>query len=256
MVSTGFLDLPLRPAKPRNAGLSHMLDKGLSLAATEGLLRTAGAYVDVWKFGWGTAYLDPDLGPKLAQLASHDVKSCLGGTLLEVAWLQGKAKACLSWAADVGFGMVEVSRGVAPMNLADKTELIEFAAGTFTVLSEVGSKDPGFRADPASWSHEVTGDLAAGAWKVVAEGRESGTVGLYDGNGNVRADVADAIASTAGATNILFETPQKDQQAWFIRTFGPDVNLANIAHDDLVGVEALRLGLRADTVTVPPPAPR
>ena len=163
-------------------------------------------------------------------------------------WLQNRAKDCLDWAAARGFQHVEVSRGVAPMTLAEKRELIEFAAQEFTVLSEVGSKNPALAVDPAAWRAEVESDLAAGAWLVVAEGRESGTVGLYDADGAVRADVVDAIAGVAGPGSIMFEAPRKDQQAWFIRRFGAEVNLANIATDDLMGLETLRLGLRADTV--------
>jgi phosphosulfolactate synthase len=246
--SAGFLDLPTRPAKPRTLGLTHALDKGLPLAMAVGVLRAAGAYVDIWKFGWGTAYLDPDVDLKIAHLRRHGVQPCLGGTLLEVSWMQRRAKQCLEWAAQAGFGMVEVSRGVAPMSLAEKGELIEFAAQEFTVLSEVGSKDPASPVDPEAWADEVVADLAAGASMVVAEGRESGTVGLYDSTGGVKGDVVDAIAAAVGWQRILFEAPRKDQQAWFIRHFGPEVNLANIAYDDLMGLQALRLGLRADTV--------
>lgn len=253
-VVPNFLTVPARQVKPRVSGLTHLLDKGLPLLTTEAVLRTGSMVADIWKFGWGTAYLDPDLEPKLAALTSHGVRSCLGGTLLEVSWMQGKAKDCLSWAAEAGFDMVEVSRGVAPLTLQDKHELIRLASRDFVVLSEVGSKDPSCAADPEVWASEVAGDLSAGATLVVAEGRESGTVGLYDGSGDVKPDVADAIAAVAGPEKILFETPRKDQQAWFIRHFGAGVNLANIASDDLLGVEALRLGLRADTVDVSRPA--
>lgn len=249
-----FLDLPARSEKPRAAGLTHALDKGLPLRATEAVLATAAAYVDIWKFGWGTAYLDPALPEKLAVLREHEIRACLGGTLLEAAWLQDRAKQCLDWAAEQGFAMVEVSRGVAPMTLADKTELIRHAVDRFVVVSEVGSKDPAAAADPDLWREEACSDVDAGAWKVVAEGRESGTVGLYHPSGSVRAELVVAISDALGADTILFEAPRKDQQAWFVRQFGADVNLANIATDDLVGVEALRLGLRADTIKLPPGA--
>ncbi len=243
-----FLKLPTRSDKPRSAGITHVLDKGISATAADGVLRSAGGVIDIWKFGWGTAYLDPELDLKITLLHRHGVQPCLGGTLLEVAWMQGRAKECLSWAADAGFGMVEVSRGVAPMTPEDKAELIAYAAEELVAVSEVGSKDPGRAVVAAEWSAEVAADLAAGAWKVVAEGRDSGTVGLYDASGAVRADVAEAIAAVAGADQILFEAPKKDQQTWLIRRFGAEVNLANIALDDALGLEALRLGLRADTV--------
>jgi phosphosulfolactate synthase len=247
-MAAAFLDLPARPAKPRSTGLTHALDKGLPLRSTRSLLATAGAYLDIWKFGWGTAYLDPDIKRKITDLVRHQVVPCLGGTLLEVSWLQGRVEACLDWAAAQGITMVEVSRGIAPMSLSEKVKLIDLAAERFTVVSEVGSKDPATVATPAQWCDEIAGDLAAGAWKVVTEGRESGTVGLYHPSGAVRADLVEAVVAEAGVDPLLFEAPRKDQQAWFINTYGANVNLANVALDDLVGVEALRLGLRADTV--------
>ncbi len=253
MTSPSFLNLPHRSEKPRSTGMTHVLDKGLTAQATSELLRSAGRYIDVWKWGWGTAYLDPDTAVKLTMLDGAGVRACLGGTMLEISWLQGKHKECLAWAAELGFSIVEVSRGVAPMTLVEKRELIEAAAHDFTVFSEVGSKDPEQAVDALAWGHEVASDLAAGAAMVVAEGRESGTVGLYDPSGNVREDVAEAIASVAGADRIFFEAPRKDQQAWLIRRFGPEVNLANIATTEVLGVEALRLGLRADTVDVDAP---
>lgn len=251
MTRPAFLSLPTRPEKPRNSGLTHVLDKGLSVSATTELVHSAGAFIDIWKWGWGTAYLDPDVPVKLKILEAARIRPCLGGTMLEISWLQGKHKECLDWAADLGFTTVEVSRGVAPMSLAVKRELIEYASAHFTVFSEVGSKDPETAVDPVAWREEAASDLAAGAAMVVAEGRESGTVGLYDATGAVRPAVVEAIASVAGPDRILFETPRKDQQSWFIRHFGPSVNLANIAAGEVMGVEALRLGLRADTVDLP-----
>ncbi len=250
MTRPGFLSLPERAEKPRTSGLTHVLDKGLSVSATSELLRSAGNFIDVWKWGWGTAYLDPDVPVKLKMLEGAGISACLGGTMLEISWLQGKHKECLDWAAELGFPMIEVSRGVAPMTLVEKRELIEYAVSHFTVFSEVGSKDPAFDVDPQAWRAEVVSDLAAGASMVVAEGRESGTVGLYDPAGAIRPDVVEAIAAVAGPDRIFFEAPKKDQQAWFIRHFGPSVNLANIAAGEVMGLEALRLGLRADTVAL------
>ena len=253
MTRPSFLALPQRGNKPRSMGLTHLLDKGLTTAATTELLRSAGDFIDVWKWGWGTAYLDPDLPVKMKLLEGADVRACLGGTMLEISWLQGKHKECLDWAGEQGFRTVEVSRGVAPMTLTEKRELIEYAAAHFVVYAEVGSKDPAENVDPRLWRAEVAADLDAGATMIVAEGRESGTVGLYDATGAVRPAVVEAIADEAGAERILFEAPRKDQQAWFIRHFGAEVNLANIAAGEVMGVEALRLGLRADTVQIPVP---
>ncbi len=246
MTAPTFLSLPERSAKPRTVGLTHVLDKGTTVESTESVL-TAAAHIDVWKFGWGTAYLDTALTAKLGLLRAVGIRACLGGTLLEIAWTQGKAEQCLEWAAEVGFDSVEVSRGVAPMTLADKHELLRRAAESFVVLSEVGSKDHDQVLTAEQWADEVAGDLAAGARWVITEGRESGTVGIYRTDGSIREDVVAAAVAGGGVDKILFEAPRKDQQAWLIRRFGPDVNLANIACDEVLSVETLRLGLRADT---------
>jgi len=242
-----FLTVPERSCKPRAVGVTHVLDKGASVVHTEAILASAAPFIDIWKFGWGTAYLDRGLDRKLTQLRGADVRSCLGGTLLEIAWLQGKETECLAWAHDVGFDCVEVSRGVADMTAADKHELVRQAAASFLVLTEVGRKDPEHVMSPREWAQEIKGDLDTGALWVLTEGRESGTVGLYRADGSVREDVVAAAANVAGASRILFEAPRKDQQAWLIHAFGPEVNLANIALDDALALESLRLGLRADT---------
>ncbi len=242
------LDLPERTEKPRRAGLTHVLDKGHTPSDTASALVSCGAYVDVWKFGWGTAYVDPGVEPKLALLDSHGVLGCVGGTLLEVAWAQGRADDLLDWAAGAGFPCVEVSRGAAPMTIGDKHDIIRTAASGFTILSEVGGKSRASRMHPAEWAEEVAGDLDAGARWVLAEGRESGTVGIYRDDGSVREDVVAAVVGAGGLERVVFEAPRKDQQAWFIRRFGPQVNLANIAVAEVLGLETLRLGLRADTI--------
>jgi phosphosulfolactate synthase len=242
-----FLDLPARQGKPRTAGFTHVLDKGASSSGTAALLDSAAPYVDVWKFGWGTAYIDPALSDKLELLAGHDVRACLGGTLLEIAWSQGKAADCLAWASDVGFGSVEVSRGVAAMTISEKCELIRAAADAFVVFSEVGRKDPQEELSAQQWTNEVAADLDAGARWVIAEGRESGSVGLYRPDGSVRTDVVAAVVRGGAPDVVLFEAPRKDQQSWFIHEFGTDVNLANIAMADVLALETLRRGLRADT---------
>ena len=243
-----FLHLPPRGAKPRAAGLTHVLDKGLPLSDLPGYLDSAAPHIDVWKLGWGTAYLEPDPGAKVRALAEHDIRACVGGTLLEAAWAQGKAKDLLGWAEDHGFPCVEVSNGAVDMPLADKRVLIAEAADRFTVLSEVGSKDPSAPVSAREWAEEMAGDLDAGASWVLAEGRESGTVGLYEPDGSVREAVVAAAVEAAGLVRLVFEAPRKDQQAWFINRFGPDVNLGNVALIEVLGLEALRLGLRADTI--------
>lgn len=249
MGGPGFLELPPRSVKPRAAGLTHVLDKGLPLAELRGYLEATARHIDVWKLGWGTAYLEPDPGAKVEVLAAHEIRACVGGTLLEAAWVQGKAKDLLVWAEDLGFPCVEVSNGAVGMPIEDKRTLISEASDRFTVLSEVGSKDPSVPVSAGEWAEEMAGDLEAGASWVLTEGRESGTVGLYEPDGSIREGVVDAVVEAAGLLRVVFEAPRKDQQAWFINRFGPDVNLGNVALTEVLGLEALRLGLRADTVS-------
>ncbi len=232
------------------AGRTHVLDKGLAPDVVAGVLELTGEHVDVWKFGWGTAYLDHGLDRKLRLLRAHDVISCLGGTLLEIAWAQGRADECLAWAERAGLDAVEVSRGVVEMALDDKRELIKKASQAFTVFAETGRKDPRGALSAGQWREEIAEDLAAGAAWVITEGRESGTVGIYDGSGLPRQDIIDAAVSAAGAERVMFEAPRLAQQAWLINRFGPGVNLANIAPDDLLPLATLRLGLRADTAAL------
>jgi phosphosulfolactate synthase len=249
------LDLPARPGKPRGVGLTHVLDKGMPAPQVEEALGSCSPYIDVWKFGWGTAYLDPHVEAKLALLGEHGILGCVGGTLLEVAWAQHRVDEFLSWAAKVGFPCVEVSRGAAAMAPEEKYDLIGRAAADFTVLSEVGPKSAAAQLPRREWAEEVSGDLQAGATWVLAEGRESGTVGIYDDTGVVRDEIVAAMISAGGIERLVFEAPAKDQQAWFIDRFGPNVNLANIAIGEVLGLETLRLGLRADTIGLSTPAP-
>lgn len=242
-----FLDLPARGTKPRLGGVTMVLDKGMPLAWIEPLLPAAGAFMDIWKMGWGTSYLERDVAAKIDLLARAGIRASVGGTLLEIAWAQGRAGACLDWAASAGFPCIEVSNGSVDMPPGEKARLIERASRRFLVLSEVGSKDPRASAVPREWADEVARDLDAGATWVIAEGRESGTVGLYEPDGTVRAALVDALVAVS-PDRVLFEAPRKDQQAWLIRHLGANVSLGNVAPTEVMGVEALRLGLRADTI--------
>jgi len=243
-----FLDLPPRSSKPRATGLTHVLDMGRPAADLGDLLQTAAAHIDIWKFGFGTAYIDPAISDKVALLDRHAVTACIGGTLLEVSWMQDRVEECLQWAADVGFPVVEVSNGAVLMPPEDKRRLIKRAAADFVVVSEVGSKDADAPVDAAAWRDEMLGDLAAGAKLTLAEGRASGTVGLYRPDGSVRADLVELLVTSVGSDRVIFEAPRATQQAWFIRTLGNEVSLGNVNDSAVIGLEALRLGLRADTL--------
>ncbi|MDN5859732.1 MAG: phosphosulfolactate synthase [Pseudonocardia sp.] len=254
MSDTDFLDLAARSAKPRAAGLTHVLDPGIGPAAVADVIEGAGAFVDIWKVGWGTAYVDAALPGKITALAAAGIELCLGGTLLEIAWAQGRATDCLAWARDRGFTRIEVSRGTVPMTQAEKCALIARAARDFSVLAEVGSKAPGEPHAARRWPAECRADLDAGAALVVTEGRQSGTVGTFDERGRVRPDVVEAVAAAVGVERVVFEAPRTSQQAWFVRRFGPEVNLGNVAPGEVLSVETLRLGLRSDTAALAVPS--
>lgn len=249
-----FLRLPERTGKPRPHGVSHVLDNGLSVRELEDRLAVAHESIDIWKLGWGTAYVDPALSTKISLLTEHGVLACPGGTLLEISWRQGAHAAFFDWAEAVGFTAVEVSNGSVPMPREAKDALIKAASERFEVLAEVGRKDPAAVLSPQEWCDQAEADVRAGARWVVTEGRESGTVGLFTDDGRARTDVVDAIVSAIGLRRVLFEAPQRGQQAWLIRRYGADVNLGNISAGDALSVETLRLGLRADTLDMTPSA--
>jgi phosphosulfolactate synthase len=227
-----------------------MLDKGIPLNATATILRSYAEHIDFWKFGWGTAYVESQLADKLAVLHEHEVIACLGGTLMEIAWAQNAVDECLSWAHKAGFRAVEVSRGSVPMPLSAKSMIIRQASLQFTVLAETGYKSAERLMSLDEWSAEIIEDLDSGAQYVVTEGRESGTVGVYDHDGEPKPEVVRAVIGAAGLDRALFEAPRKSQQAWFVDEFGPDVNLGNIAPDDALALHTLRRGLRADTISI------
>jgi phosphosulfolactate synthase len=248
MPVAAFLRLPDRSCKPRRRGLTCVIDGGMPLTDVRAVLDSAAASVDVWKLGWGSAYLDAALDAKLDLLHRHDVVACPGGTLLEVAAYQGRVEECLDWMAASGFEQIEVSDGLGLLGEEAKAALIRRAAASFTVLSEVGLKRAGSDLPPAMWVELACADLEAGAAAVIAEGRESGTVGIWSEDGSARTDVVEALLDGVGADALVFEAPRKDQQAWLVRHVGTDVNVGNVAPRDVLGLEALRLGLRADTM--------
>jgi phosphosulfolactate synthase len=246
-----FLDLPPRTAKPRRAGITHVLDRGLSPLALESLLVAAGRHIDLIKLGWGTAYVSGAVADKVAICRDAGIALCPGGTLLEIARHQGRVEHFVEWLRELGIDHVEVSNGSLPLATARKAELIAQLANEFTVIAEVGSKSA-TEADPRAWCAEMLSDLAAGAALVIAEGRESGTVGLFDSSGDVHRDLVEAILHAVGHETVIFEAPQRAQQAWLLRHVGPNVNLGNIGTDDVIALETLRRGLRFDTLDLLP----
>jgi phosphosulfolactate synthase len=244
----GFLDLPSRGAKPRERGLTHVLDKGLSLAGIDGLMEVTGGSVDLVKLGWGTALVTGNLEGKLERYAAHGVPVVLGGTLCELAIRDGRVDGMVAWLHELGLRHVEVSDGTLALEPSHKQDLIARLAKEFTVLSEVGSKDAAEIMAPYRWVEQIQGELEAGAWKVIAEARETGTAGIFRHDGEVRMGLIDEIAHAVDHELLLFEAPRKDQQVWFLKRFGREVNLGNIAPEDVLSLETLRLGLRSDTM--------
>ena len=252
-----FLELAERTEKPRRTGITHVLDRGLSPLALESLLETAGDHIDLIKLGWGTAYVSHGVRDKVTLCRDAGVRICPGGTLLEIAVHQGRLEHYLEWLRALGMDHVEVSNGSLPISADQKRAVIRQLANEFTVIAEVGSKGSQV-AVSEEWATEMLGDLAAGASWVIAEGRESGTVGLFNPNGAVRGELVDAILHALGTEAVIFEAPQRTQQAWLLEHVGPHVNLGNILVDDVIALETLRRGLRYETLDLLPasdPAP-
>jgi phosphosulfolactate synthase len=242
-----LLKLPERTAKPRQSGITHVLDRGLSVAEVDGLVEVAGDYIDLVKLGWGTGLATGNLEAKLARYREHGIPVMCGGTLTELAIAQNRLDALVEWLHELGLEHIEVSDGTINIEHDRKLELVSKLAEEFTVLSEVGSKDNTRIMAPFRWVEQIESELQAGAWKVIAEARESGTVGIFRHDGEVRMGLIDEIVHAIPAEKILFEAPRREQQVWFVRRFGPDVNLGNITPEDVLSLETIRVGLRYDT---------
>ncbi len=225
-----------------------MIDRGLSIAEVDGLLEVAGASVDIVKLGWGTALVTGNLKEKLALYAAREIPVVLGGTLTELAIRQGRVDGLVAWLRELGLRHVEISDGTITLEAELKRSLIERLSGEFVVFAEVGSKDADFIMAPYIWVEQIERDLDAGAWKVIAEARESGTAGIYRADGEVRTGLIDEIAHAIETDRLIFDAPLQRQQVWLLKRFGTECSLGNIAPADVLSLETLRLGLRSDTV--------
>jgi len=230
----------------RNGGLTHVLDKGLGPRAWEDVLETSGAYIDIVKLGWGTAFVTAGLERKLEVLREKPV--VIGGTFFEVVYAKGQLDDYKRWLGELGITHVEISDGTIEIPRERKLELIEDFARDFTVLSEVGSKDSEVVFAPYEWVGWIKEEREAGAWKVITEAREGGTAGIFRPSGEMRTGLVDEIAHSIDFHDLIWEAPTKGSQAWFIKQFGPEVNLGNIPPDEVIPLETLRLGLRGDTL--------
>src|SRR5436190_4409339 len=231
---------------PRAGGFTHVLDEGLGPRVWEDVLETSGAYIDIVKLGWGTAYVTPNLRRKLDVLAEKRV--VIGGTFFEAVFAKGRVDEYKSWLTELGLTHVEISDGAIEIPRERKLELIAELARDFTVLSEVGSKDAEVVFAPYQWVEWIKEELDAGAWKVITEAREGGTAGIFRPGGELRTGLIDEITHGVAVGDLIFEAPSKASQAWFVKHLGPEVNLGNIPPEEVIPLETLRLGLRADTL--------
>lgn len=239
--------IPERTQRPRHYGLTMVMDKGLSLRAAEDLAESAGHIIDLVKLGFGTAFCTPQLREKVQVYQSAGIQVYLGGTYFEAYVVRGMFDKYLRLNHSLGLQVVEVSDGSIRLRPTEKVKFIRRLAEEFRVLSEVGSKESGILISPNRWKGMMERELEAGAWKVIAEARESGTVGIYRPGGHPHVALIRQILKRIPEESILWEAPQKAQQTYFIKLLGANVNLGNVAPDEVVALEALRLGLRGDT---------
>jgi len=239
--------LPERTTRPRDNGLTMVMDKGLSLREVEDMLSAGGEYIDIVKLGFGTSIITPNLKEKLKLYKEANIKTSFGGTLFELFIAKGMFDDYRRMLDKYDMELAEVSDGSIILSHDKKCEFISKLGEQLTVMSEVGSKDAAKIIPPYKWINLMQKELDAGAWKVIGEAREGGNVGLFRASGEVRMGLVEEILTKIPAEKILWEAPQKAQQIWFIHLLGPNVNLGNIAPVEIIPLETLRLGLRGDT---------
>lgn len=240
-------NVPSRTQKPRNNGLTMVMDKGLSVRQAEDLMAVGAAYIDFVKLGWTTAYIIPQLEEKLAVYREAGVHPYFGGTLFEAFVVRNQFDDFLRVLEKYGMEHAEVSDGSISVPHEEKCEYIATVAKHATVISEVGSKDNTKIMAPYKWISLMKAELEAGTWRLIAESRESGNVGLYRESGEVRQGLVDEILNEIPNEKIIWEAPLKAQQVYFINLVGPNVNLGNISTNEIIALETTRMGLRGDT---------
>lgn len=240
-------DVPERTQKPRDKGFTMAMDKGLSIREAEDFINVCGEYVDIVKLGWATSYVTPNLDQKLNVYREAGIPFYFGGTLFEAFIVRDQFEDYRRVIDKYQMPFVEVSDGSIEMDHDKKCEYISTLAEQTTVLSEVGSKDEEKIIPPYKWIELMQKELDAGAWKVIGEARESGNVGLFRSSGEVRSGLVQEILTKIPFEKIIWEAPQKEQQVYFIKLMGSNVNLGNIAPNEVIPLETIRLGLRGDT---------
>ena len=239
--------MPERTARPRTNGLTMIMDKGLGLDEVRNFLSTSLPYVDIVKLGFGTSYVTSNLKEKLAIYKEHNVPVYFGGTLFEAFIIRDQFQDYIDALKEYGIDYVEVSDGSMDIDHKEKCKYISELAKHAKVLSEVGSKDAAHIIPPYKWIELMRAELEAGSSYVIAEAREAGNVGIYRGSGEVREGLVQEILTQIPSEKIIWEAPQKAQQVWFIKLLGANVNLGNIAPNEIIPLETIRLGLRGDT---------
>ncbi|MFM9984388.1 MAG: phosphosulfolactate synthase [Flavobacteriales bacterium] len=239
--------LPERTKKSRNAGLTMVMDKGLSLRQAQDLIDSAAEQVDLVKLGFGTSAFDPKVKEKVKLYQNAGINVYVGGTLFEAFFVRGQVDDYRKYVDSLGIDTVEISDGSISVDHEVKCRLIAEFAKNYRVLSEVGSKEEGILISPAKWIKMMQMELKAGSWKVIAEARESGNVGIYRPSGQAHVMLINKIIQKVKPEDILWEAPKKPQQVYFIKHFGSNVNLGNIAENEVIPLECLRIGLRGDT---------
>ena len=242
-----LLFTPKRTHHPRESGLTMMMDKGMSTRQMEDFLSTSSNYTDLIKFGFGTALVSKNVSEKVNLIKQVGIKPYLGGTMFELFYARNQIKDYFKLVDHLGIDTIEISDGSIFINHEEKCHLINEYYKNYRVLSEVGSKEEGILISPAKWIKMMANELQAGSWKVIAEGRESGSVGIFRPNGKPHTMLINKIISKIDSNKILWESPTKKQQTWFVNLFNENVNLGNIAPNDVLPLETLRLGLRGDT---------
>lgn len=239
--------LPSRESKPRKTGVTMVMDKGLSLREAQDLMETAGHLIDYLKLGFGTSVFTKNVREKVKVYTGAGAKVYVGGTLFEAFLVRGQFDDYLKWIDFLGVDAAEISDGSMELPHDKKCGYISLLSKNFTVLSEVGAKDAEVVYDHRTWVTEMNAELAAGSSFVIAEARESGTVGIYQKNGKADDSLIDDILASVPADKIIWEAPNKPQQVYFLKRLGHQVNLGNIAPTDIIPLETLRMGLRGDT---------
>lgn len=240
-------NVPPRTAQPRDTGLTMVMDKGLSVREAEDFMAIGSAYTDLVKLGWTTAYLTPRLDEKLAVYRNAGANVYFGGTLFEAFLVRDQFDDYLRLLDKYKLAYAEISDGSLSMEHDVKCEYIARLSKYVTVISEIGSKDDTKIMAPYKWIDCMKAELQAGSWKLIAESRESGNVGLYRETGEVRQGLVDEIITQVPSDKVIWEAPLKVQQVWFIKLLGTNVNLGNISPSEILALETTRLGLRGDT---------